>query len=159
MKKLTNMQRLRLAAKEAKAEYGTDIKVSLDGKVYFRRVLISDWHRQMWEWLAEHPDKDKIDFFESRILGRKHSGYVSLLSAYNLCFACYYNDIILGKSIFNGNTCRCCPFGESVNCCCGGLYDAYKDVYERGDYEEVRNLARQIANLEWKWRDGNKIRE
>lgn len=154
MKELTNMQKLRKYAKWAKAEYGTDIKVSLDGKVSIRRKLISDWHREMWEWIAEHPDQTKLDFLCSRMLGKKHTGHVTLLSLHSECFACLYNNILEREAI---DYCKYCPFSESANYCCGGLYDAYEDAYDRQDYEEVSRLAKEIANLEWKWRDGNEI--
>ena len=159
MKELTNMQKLRKYAKWAKAEYGTDIKVSLDGKVSIRRKLISDWHREMWQWIAEHPDQTKLDFLCSRMLGKKHTGHVTLLSLHSECFACLYNNILEQKDIDSDEVlyCKCCPFGQSVNCCCGGLYDAYEDAYDRQDYEEASRLAKEIANLEWKWRDGNEI--
>lgn len=157
MKELTNMQKLRKYAKWAKAEYGTDIEVSLDGKVSIRRKLISDWHREMWEWIAEHPDQTKLDFLCSRMLGKKHTGHVTLLSLYSECFACLYSGMLVEYDYINIPHCEYCPFCESVNCCCGGLYDAYEDAYDRKDYEEVSKLAREIANLEWKWRDGNEI--
>lgn len=158
MKELTNMQKLRKYAKWAKAEYGTDIKVSLDGKVSIRRKLISDWHREMWEWIAEHPNQTKLDFLCSRILGKKHTGHVTLLSLHSECFACLYSGMLGEYDYSNISHCEYyCPFFESVNCCCGGLYDAYEDAYDRQDYEEVSRLAMEIANLEWKWRDGNEI--
>lgn len=162
MKKLTNMQKLRKYAKWAKAEYGTDIIVSYDGKVYFRRKLISDWHKEMWEWLAVHPDKDKLDFFEARIIGRKHTGYITMLNVHNLCFACFYNDILEGwleSELEFTSRCTCCPFGQSANGYCEGLYEQYDDAYKHKNYEEVNRIAKEIANLEWKWRDGNEIQE
>lgn len=159
MKELTNMQKLRKYAKWAKAEYGTDIKVSLDGKVSIRRKLISDWHREMWEWIAEHPDQTKLDFLCSRMLGKKHTGHVTLLSLHSECFACLYSGMLGECDYINISHCEYCPFCESVNCCCGGLYDTYEDAYDRQDYEEVSRLAKEIANLEWKWRDGNEIQQ
>lgn len=160
MKKLTNMQKLRKYAKWAKAEYGTDIKVSLDGKVSIRRKLISDWHREMWEWIAEHPEQTKLDFLCSRMLGKKHTGHVTLLSLHSECFACLYSGMLGECDYINISHCEYyCPFFENVNCCCDGLYDAYEDAYDREDYEEVSRLAKEIANLEWKWRDGNEIQQ
>lgn len=159
MKKLTNMQKLRKYAKWAKSEYGTDIKVSLDGKVSIRRKLISDWHKEMWEWIAEHPDRTKLDFLCSRMLGKKHTGHVTLLSLHSECFACLYSGMLGECDYINISHCEYCPFYESVNCCCGGLYNAYENAYDRQDYEEVSRLAMEIANLEWKWRDGNEIQQ
>lgn len=157
MKELTNMQKLRKYAKWAKAEFGTDIKVSLDGKVSIRRKLISDWHREMWEWIAEHPDRTKLDFLCSRMLGKKHTGHVTLLSLYSECFACLYSRMLTEYNSIDIKHCTYCPLSDSANCCCGGLYDEYGDAYNRQDYKEVSRIAREIANLEWRWRDGNEI--
>lgn len=166
MKALTNMQKLRKYAKWAKAEYGTDIQVTYDGKVTFRRKLISDWHKEMWEWLAEHPDKDKDEFLESRIIGRKHGGYVTLMNDHNFCFACFYNDVLnIGKDVDKMgikdicNNCPLCVNKEDYYNSCFVLYTQWLDIITLRKYEEASKIAKQIANLEWKWRDGNEIQK
>lgn len=163
MKRLTNMQKLRKYAKWAKAEYGTDIIVSYDGKVYFRRKLISDWHKEMWEWLAEHPGKYEDDFLESRIIGKKHNGYVAMLNDNDFSFACWYNNVLNSnkeeQDDLTGDVCKNCPLCAKKDKwnCCFDLYNEWKMDTHFEDYEGVSEIAREIANLEWKWRDGNEI--
>lgn len=166
MKALTNLQKLRKYAKWAKAEYGTDIRVTHDGKVMFRRKLISDWHKEMWEWLAEHPDKEKYEFLESRIIGRKHSGYITIMNDYDFCFACFYNDVLnSGRDIDKidlNNICNhynCPLYDKHKNNGCLNLYGKWTKSRTDRDYEKASKIAIQIANLEWKWRDRDEIQK
>ena len=158
MKALTNMQKLRKYAKWAKAEYGTDIQVTYDGKVMFRRKLISDWHKEMWKWLAEHPDKHKYEFLESRIIGQKHSGYVTMMNDHNFCFACFYNDVLNLSRDADEVELNSCNKSKN-NGCLNLLYNKWEASRTNRDYKEASKIAKKIATLEWKWRDGDEIQK
>lgn len=75
-------------------------------------------HRKMWNWLAEHPEKWKDDYFE---IHHEQLGYI-----YNDCFLCEYNS--QNSDYYCGEDCLC-DWGE-VNDCIGssqklGLYGLY----------------------------------
>lgn len=87
-------------------------------------------HIDMWNYLADHPDKHKRDWFRE-FWGEEWE------RPQGDCFAC--------------DACNCdcsiCPLGEDNIGCAGGLFctwSFYPDGYERATY------AHQIANLEWK---------
>lgn len=73
-------------------------------------------HRKMWNWLAEHPDKDKDDYLT--LNNFKHIN--------NVCFLCEYNHQSDGECCGNdcilnwGETNGC--IGDTLN---SGLYKIY----------------------------------
>lgn len=73
-------------------------------------------HRKMWNWLAEHPEKDKDDYLELNDFE-----YVE-----NECFLCHYSR--QNSGYYCGGDCLC-DWGEA-NGCIGsspkiGLYELY----------------------------------
>lgn len=95
-------------------------------------------HRKLWNWLADHPEKEKRDYFEDW-------GAASIPRSG--CFAC---EVASRKArrmnIFGG--CRFCPLGgPSVVGCDSGLYAVWRCA---PDPEERQQLARKIADLPWK---------
>ena len=106
-------------------------------------------HQHLWNWLAEHPGKDKEDYFES------HNVSIYIL---HKCFAC---------SICNGN-CKLCPIvkwrknakvtGSMASCVDGidskfeshiGLYEQWSQLMDNELFDETCGIAKEIANLEW----------
>lgn len=85
--------------------------------------------RDMWNWLADHSDKGKKDWF-NEFWDEEWE------MPKGLCFAC---DVC-------GQDCNICPLGENNIGCLDGLF--YKWASSKG-YERA-NYAHQIANLEWK---------
>ena len=93
-------------------------------------------HRKMWNWLADHPEARKADYFKNWDR-----------TPYNECFACE----AARREADRVNTiyfCRLCPLGgESVVGCDSGLYAVWRCA---SDPEERQQLARKIADLPWK---------
>ena len=85
-------------------------------------------HRELWRWLAEHPDKTKYGyFFEKNIRkGPRLS-----------CYACEEA----------GDDCDKCPLDEKVIGCDGGLYNDW--LFEK-DLDKRAALATKIAELPWR---------
>lgn len=90
-------------------------------------------HRKMWNWLAEHPEKYKDDYFE---IHHEQFGHIN-----NDCFLCEYSS---QNSGYCCNEDCLCDWGETG--CVGssqnmGLYDLYIDL--------TNNLCRINKNSEW----------
>lgn len=93
-------------------------------------------HRKLWNWLADHPEAKKADYF-------KNWNYIP----HNECFACEA-ALQAARRVSSYHTCRFCPLGgESVVGCDGGLYSNWWAADSR---ERRQQLALQIANLPWK---------
>ena len=93
-------------------------------------------HRKLWNWLADHPEAEKQDYFENWDR-----------TPYNECFACE----AARQEADRVNTiyfCWLCPLGgESVVGCSGGLFAWW---WEALSPKTRRKLALQIANLPWR---------
>lgn len=106
-------------------------------------------HRKLWNWLADHPEAKKQDYFENWDL-------VDLPC--NLCFACEVaKSTTFGVDILI--SCSRCPLFLGDECqagkCCGGLF---RDWVCEEQPEKRRKLARQIANLPWKEKKEEELR-
>lgn len=114
-------------------------------------------HRQMWDWLAHHPLKEKIEWPEWRMNDGEYDEVQSN------CFACeYVHRISPIRFDLNGieivhHNCRLCPFGHYTDGdCLGGLYmrwviaGAHKDAKARAEYAAViRDLPARRTDM---WR-------
>lgn len=102
------------------------------------QINYEEEHRKLWNWLADHPEAEKDDYFDNW-------GHDSI--PYNECFAC---EAALQEAncADAGDFCSFCPLGgESVVGCDSGLFDQWwKSVAPK----TRRRLARKIANLPWK---------
>lgn len=87
-------------------------------------------HREMWRWLAEHPDKSKEDWFEETKTPRVYSD----------CFAC--------REAENG-VCGLCPLDEDVIGCIDG-HGLWAKWNESTDMKVKAALASVIAELPWR---------
>ena len=85
-------------------------------------------HREMWNWLAENPEKQKNDWFDKEDV-----------DALDECFAC---------EECNSN-CEECPLDRSV-IGCGKSYGLYRMWMASEDADVRRALAKVIAGLPWK---------
>ena len=78
-------------------------------------------HRKMWNWLAEHPEKCKEDYFE---VYHEKFDYMS-----NGCFLCEYSRQNSDYYCLEGCL---CDWGETNNCTGSskrmGLYELYIDL-------------------------------
>ena len=92
---------------------------------------LHEWHMELWNWLADNPDKSKEDWmvivkcsFDERPL---HN-----------CFACEYDH----------SSCENCPFSENIIGCFDddGLYSKW---YHETNLQQRSEYSRQIANLPW----------
>lgn len=88
-------------------------------------------HREMWNWLAENPDKRKFDWIKN------HAGELpNKLSS--MCFACEEC----------GTDCDKCPLDANVTGCGARGYEGLYDAWALCEDRETRaRLARVIANL------------
>ena len=98
-------------------------------------------HRRLWNWLADHPEARKADYF-------KNWGNGSIPRSH--CFACEAaaERAIRARVVEH---CTFCPLGGPCIVGCdaslGGLYEDWQDAVSS---ERRQQLALQIANLPWK---------
>lgn len=90
-------------------------------------------HRKMWNWLAEHPEKDKADYLALN----------DFKNIYSECFLCAYGHQQNDDYCYNKDC--LCDWGEADGCMGSmfnlGLYKVYK---------ELTSLLRDInKNSEW----------
>ena len=91
-------------------------------------------HKEMWNWLAENPKKEKGDWPG----WDKNGGNFLENNIYAECFACQYTEEI-------GLHCDSCPLvWPSGVCLDDGLFEIWK---ETKNLVMKSSLARQIANL------------
>lgn len=102
-------------------------KKTWNGKTY------EENHRELWNWLADHPDKTKGDWFNKQDVEKR---------PYCSCFACDYAKKVIGGSC---EKCPLCDNGTGGSHCLNGLYHKFKEAtgFERAKY------AHEIANLPW----------
>lgn len=90
-------------------------------------------HRKMWNWLAEHPEKYKDDYFE---IHHEQFGHIN-----NYCFLCEYNS--QNDGYYCDKDCLC-DWGE-INGCVGsppkvGLYDLYNNLKNSLEYIDKNSV-------------------
>jgi hypothetical protein len=118
-------------------------------------------HKKLWNWLANHPGKDKDDYFKSH----------HIIIPEEECYACEYDKQYCEyDKQYNercnsyNNRCTHCPLNTShledyrynrynCNSCLGGMHSDWEDWCEwsknTGDhnYTIACSIAKQIANL------------
>lgn len=94
-------------------------------------------HKALWNWLADHPDKSKTDYFVLNNITE---------IPYDYCYACDYD---IEAEIPVRRCCNCPLIGWGAERCYNidGLYDEYLDTLLAQDEEEGRKVALKIANL------------
>lgn len=122
--------------------------VKIDPKKY--PVLVSkpleQWHKEMWEYLAKYPHKDKSDFINEVF---SFSERMLLFKSWD-CFACLFVGRSRKRTNNSCDFCPLCSYGQNGLNCLHGLYDKYIKAKDAEDYGEVRKIATQIANLQWR---------
>lgn len=95
-------------------------------------------HRKLWNWLADHPEKEKEDYFENW----SHNSI-----PHNECFACEVACQAADLANVNG-MCWFCPITDiHTTGCCGYLFARWLCA---SNTEERQMCARKIAGLPWK---------
>lgn len=116
------------------------------------RVFNRTLHKELWTWLAEHPDCYKHDWPGWEKLTDEQ--LVTMLHNY-MCFACFVagNDDRYCDTL-ERETCEDCPL-DWGGCCLddGGLFDMYGNAQGIGAFGNVEEYARQIAELPLKEND------
>lgn len=104
------------------------------------RKIVIEKHRKMWRWLAEHPDKGKLDYFMMHDPSARMN---------NSCYLC---DYAVNKSVHEGRNawsyCEYCPVDWGGKPCkhYASLFDKWwKSKW--GPLEERAEIAKQIAEL------------
>lgn len=110
------------------------------------RVFNHTLHKQMWNWLANHPDCEKEEWPGLQALPEKQ--IMEFAMYHYCCFACW----VAGNDDRNtrrdmGAICKSCPLDWGAEACWddGELYDAW--IFAGCDYDERKDIARQIAEL------------
>lgn len=103
---------------------------------------LSEWHKEMWNWLADNPQKRKEDWIN---LQDFTTDEIDKLKNADNCFAC----LQAGRNIAQMNlTCGKCPIctRDIFDECLNGLYGKWCDNtgFKRAE------AAHKIANLEWR---------
>lgn len=106
----------------------------------FHGQTLEYWHRVMWNWLADHPDKDKKDWGELQNFTKEEMKELNI--SYH-CFAC-----MTIRRFDRGSCCGCpiCGTYDYSTGCLNGLYDEW--LNSKG-FKRAQ-IAHEIANLEWK---------
>lgn len=94
-------------------------------------------HKEMWLWLAKHPDCMKLDWPR----WKRNGGDVSDIQGD--CFACF----VVREKTYG---CNVCPLGKENIGCRVGLFRAWSIAKCYGRKETTSKLATEIANLPWK---------
>nr|DAU75674.1 MAG TPA: hypothetical protein [Caudoviricetes sp.] len=95
-------------------------------------------HRALWNWLADHPEAEKEDYFEN---------WDAASVPKSRCFACEAARRKAWRTPAY-HRCRFCPLGgKRIVGCDNGLYAVWRCA---PDPEERQQLARKIADLPWK---------
>ena len=102
-------------------------------------------HRKLWNWLADHPEAEKYNYFKN---------WDSDSKPYRECFAC---EVALQEAnragTYHIHICACCPLGgERIVGCDFGLYN---DWHRAVSPERRQQLARKIASLPWKEKEND----
>lgn len=101
-------------------------------------------HRKLWNWLADHPNAEKWDYFKDWDYNNSvpRSG----------CFACEAAHREADRENTH-SSCRFCPLGgPGIVGCDRGLY---ADWQCGPSPKRRRQLARKIANLSWKEKEND----
>ena len=111
----------------------------------------AELHKEMWMWLSENPDKEKLDWpgWENVELCKDE---VSAFLDCTRCFACTWDKInnktdLLPKGDY-------CPINKGLTCgyvtfrCLDGLYDEWFHCWF-SKKDRKAELAKQIAELPW----------
>lgn len=104
-------------------------------------------HRKLWNWLAEHPEKRKDDYFE---------GWPEECIPSGMCFACEEaQERLVDFTSVVFDPCELCPLGGLDVMGCFGPTGHYKqNWYQKWrsikSPERRAELARKIAELPWK---------
>ena len=102
-----------------------------------KQINYEEEHRKLWNWLADHPDAVKAQYF---------IGWDEPSIPAQECFACAYTQT-LALVPGPGWHCPYCPLDcDVIGCNIGGLYDQWRRAKSP---ETRRELALQIANLPW----------
>lgn len=105
---------------------------------HLRKKAIEN-HRKMWRWLAEHPDKGKLEYLMA------HDPKAKLACH---CYLCDYAEKREGKRRVAGLSCGSCPLDWRGKTC--GRFDSLFDKwrkYSLASLKERGDIARQIAEL------------
>jgi hypothetical protein len=97
-------------------------------------------HKEMWQWLSEHPTKEKGEW-----PGWDRNGGTTAFALLN-CFACEYSED--GKD--TGCTCINCPLvwpNDFLNYACEKEGSPYLNWTDTEDPEERRQLAEEVRDL------------
>ena len=122
--------------------------VKIDPKKYpvLASKPLEQWHKEMWEYLAKYPHKAKNNFVEKTFTSKECD---LLFNSWD-CFACLFAGRKRNRTNNPCDFCPLCSYGQNGLNCLHGLYDSYINAKEAEDYDEVRKIATQIANLQWR---------
>ena len=122
--------------------------VKIDPKKYpvLASKPLEHWHKEMWEYLAEYPHKNKNDFVEEIFTPKE----CDLLYDSWYCFACLFAGRSRNKDKNPCEYCPLCNYGKHGLNCLHGLYDKWEDASFNENYDEAKKVATQIANLQWR---------
>lgn len=106
----------------------------------FHGQTLEYWHRELWNWLADNPDKKKSDWVKLQNFTEEER---KELVGDGSCFACMYSTRII-----DNDGCRDCPICDIKRgySCLNGLFMEW----ETSEGFKRAQVAHEIANLEWK---------
>ena len=108
-------------------------KISREKFEYYKQK-----HYELWDWLANHPDKKKGD----------QDGWYETKLAKHFCFACEAADEIRdGGDLL---PCMYCPITEKEHLfCCNGLYYAWCHLQHKSEFAKcIRDMPQSEEYVE-----------
>lgn len=123
--------------------------------VFLKGKSLDWWHRVMWNWIAEDKEREPRDFI-NEFFSPKCFPELNRALYNEREFACLYNQIVRSYTELDlSNPLDCCPYCplkvHHEGHFCHELWNKWFNA--RIDHDEVKTaeIARKIAELEWRW--------
>lgn len=154
---ITNAEKARAVERYCRAKGIRNIDLLTRGSkyIFLRGKPLVEWHRLMWTWISNNPRQEPRDFFKEVF---EYDLDIKWALDDEGEFACMYATILREYAEdyeFRESETRCtgCPLkpSNSTEKDCRLLWRSWFDAKMEQDETKARQIANQIAGLEWDW--------